>query len=193
MANKSSADLNEVLAEHDRLIKGLEKMILNMNSVHNIRYWYWCLSNFPKSENLHEDLMKMDAFTTSIIISYGRLFGKGDAAMKLSKDNMPESVRHVHDDIINLRNLRYAHHFQHETIKTRLEIQASGSSILINPGINFLVCLGAPKEWAPLLKWLGEHMHELLYKRLDLLTTKTGKKWEIQNGPPPHWIESEAE
>jgi hypothetical protein len=191
MVNKSSTDLDEVLAEHDHLIKGLEKMILNMNAVHNIRYWYWCLSNFPKSQNLHEDMMKMDTFTTSIIISYGRLFGDGDGATKLRKDKVPESVRHVHDDIINLRHGRYAHHGEHETIKTRLGIQANGSSIFVNPGINFLVCLGAPKEWAPLFQWLDKYMYEILYKRLDLLTKKTGIEWKIQDGPPPHWIASE--
>lgn len=135
----------------------------------------------------------MDAFTTSIIISYGRLFGDGEGATKLKRENVPEIVRHVHDDIINLRHGRYAHHGKHETIETRLGIQTSGSSIFINPSINFLVCLGAPKEWAPLFQWLDGHMHEMLNKRLDLLTNKTGIKWEIQDGPPPHWIESEDE
>lgn len=193
MENQPTTDLEKVLKGHSRLIEGLEKMVLNMSAVHSIQYWYSCLSNFPVSPNMYEDIMQMDAFTTSIIISYGRLFGEGDGATKLDKQIVPESLQTVHEDILNLRHARYAHHGKHHTIKTNFAIQQSGSSIVINPGITFGMYLGAPKKWAPLFQWLSKYMYETLYKRLDLLTSKTGLQWKIETGPAPAWIESEEQ
>lgn len=162
-------------------------MVLNFSAVHNIRFWYACLSNFPVSENIYEDLMQMDAYTMSIIISYGRLFGEGDGATKLDKNIVPENLREVHQDILDLRHSRYAHHGKHDTIQISLDLQPIDSSILVTPRMIFGTYLGAPPQWAPLFEWLDGYMYHALHKRLEMLTLKTGLEWKIESGPEPRW------
>lgn len=115
-------------------------------------------------------------------------FGESKGTTQLQKSSIPEHLQEIHQNIIDLRHGRYAHHGDHETIETRSEIKFNGSSFIVTPSMQFIFCLGAPKEWAPLFQWLDEHMHEMLHKKLDFLTKQTGIKWEIPNGPAPEWI-----
>lgn len=186
--NKTEKEIQDIQDKYRRHIERLEKRILNMYAVSNIRYWYWCLSNFKKSPDLHEDIMQMEAFTTSIVVSYGNLFGGGTGATMLAKEDIPKELQQVHKSIINLRHARYAHHGEHETINKNIQIEFNDSSFIVTPKMEFIVCLGAPKEWEPLFKWLDEYMHESLNKTLDFLSKETGVKWEIHSGPAPHWI-----
>src|SRR6218665_3121659 len=183
--NNSEKEPKAILEENRKHIERLDKMVLNMYSVANIRYWYWCLSNFKVSPNIHEDIMKMDALTTSIVISYGRLFGQGTGTTVLNKAILPVELTPIHDAIIDLRNGRYAHHGDHETINTQINIEFNGSSFVITPSMQFVFCLGAPKEWKPLFEWLDAHMHETIHKQLDFLTRTTGIQWEFPDGPAP--------
>jgi hypothetical protein len=64
----------------------------------------------------------------------------------------------------------------------------NGSSFVLTPGIGITVCLGAPKEWESLFKWLDEYLHETLQEKLEFLTNKTWVKWELPIGPALHWI-----
>lgn len=75
---KIAIEIAKIVEENQPDIDRLKKMAFNIQSVANIRYWYWLLANFKKTPNQHEDLMAMEALTTSIIISYGRLFSAGN-------------------------------------------------------------------------------------------------------------------
>jgi hypothetical protein len=186
--NKSKTEILEIQVKYVNHINRLDKITLNIYAVSNIRYWYWCLANFRKTPNQYEDIMQMDALTTSIVISYGRLFGKGTGSSILSKSAIPTKLQKVHDDIISLRHGKYAHHGEHNTLQKNIDIQFDGNSFIVTPTINIIFCLGAPKEWEPLFIWLDEHMHELVKQKLDFLTHETGIKWEIPITPAPHWI-----
>jgi len=100
--SKSEREIQDILEEYQAHIERLNMMLLNMFAVSNIRYWYRCLSHFKKSPNLHEDIMQMDALTTSIVISYGRLFGKGTNTTMLNERVIPEPLRQIHKSIIDL-------------------------------------------------------------------------------------------
>lgn len=186
--NMPEKEIQDIQKKYRPNIEQLNKKLLNMYSVAHIRYWYWCLSNFRKTSNPHEDIMQMDAFTTSIVIAYGRLFGKGTGTISLNKSIAPEDLKQIHENIINLRHGRYAHHGEHKTIKKNINVKYTNSSFVVTQSIEYIICLGAPKEWEALFRWIDEYMHQTLQKQLDFLTKKTGIKWEVPSGPTPDWV-----
>lgn len=131
----------------------------------------------------------MEAFTTSIIIAYGRLFGETKGTIVLKKEDIPSDLLHIHNQIISLRNDRYAHHGKHSTLEKVINIEYVDSSIIVSQEIQINFWLGAPKEWAPLFKWLDEHMYTTLDKTLKFLTKETGIEWKSLHGEAPPWIE----
>lgn len=100
-------EVKEILDQNSKRIEGIEKMALNVYAIHNIRYWYSHLLNFPVSQNRLQDMMQIEAYTTSISVAYGRLFGEGQGKVtKLERNILPEEYLHIHDEIINLRHGR---------------------------------------------------------------------------------------
>ncbi|MET0636135.1 MAG: hypothetical protein ABWZ25_08895 [Chitinophagaceae bacterium] len=181
-------DLEQIKREHAKPIAALDKLILNFHTVHNIRFWYDCLANFPPTDNIHEDILKMDAYVTSIVIGYGRLFGAGTGSRQLNLAQVPEHLLKIHELFLSLRHERYAHHGKHATMHASIHLVAKDTSILVQPQISYWTVLGAPKEWAPLFEWLDALMYEQLHQAVDKLSTRTGVRWEVESGPAPRWV-----
>jgi hypothetical protein len=186
--SKTDQEIKDLSQKYQSEIDRLNRMLLNIHSVACIRYWYWRLGNVVQSSYIHEDLMMMDALTTSIVMSYGRLFSSGSGSTKLSNRIIPREFKLLHEDIIRLRNTKYAHHGGHESIDSKLELVFKGECISVIPNLEIIVCLGAPKEWGALFEWLDTHMHETIAKQLSLITEKTGIEWNMPNGDAPRWV-----
>jgi len=182
-------EVKEILDQNSKRIEGIEKMALNLYAIHNIRYWYSHLLNFPVSQNLLQDMMQIEAYTTSISVAYGRLFGEGQGKVtKLERNILPEEYLHIHDEIINLRHGRYAHHGNDPSIRKSVPVKYDGKfKIGLEMEIGFYI--GAPKAWQPLFEWLDDYMYRTLYKKIHSLSKKTRQEWEMENGPVPKWIE----
>lgn len=179
----------KIKEEHSAEISQIEKMVLNMAAVSSIRYWYHRLSNFKATKDAFNDIREIDALTTSIIIAYGRLFGKGDGSTKIRVKDIPEPLRSTHDEIIDFRHARYAHHGKHNSIKIRVEVNFNESEdcFVITPNLNFGLYLGAPSHWGPLFEWLDLHNYNALQNKLNHLKKKTGVTWTINKGPTPDY------
>lgn len=184
---KSEQKINEIKQKYKYQIDRLDKLILNLYAVSNIRYWYDVLSKIPIAQDYHY-LMQIEAFTTSIIISYGRLFGETNGTIPLDKKIIPKEFVFIHDEIMNLRNERYAHHGKHATIQKDPNIQFVDSRFFISPEIQIDFCFGAPKHWASLFEWLDNYMHKTIHDLLTFLTNETKTEWIFPNGPKPSWI-----
>lgn len=186
---KSEQEIIEIKKKYRRHIEKLEKMQLNAFAVSNIRYWYNCLSKLPKSTDLFYDFMLIDAFTTSIIISYGRLFGQGTGTTTLNKADIRKDLIPIHDEIIELRHARYAHHGGHSSIVKKNFIEYVDSSFCLSQEIQIDGWLGAPKHWGALFKWIDEYNYNSIHDILLYLTKETGIEWKFPHGPTPPWIE----
>lgn len=186
---KSEQEITEIKEKYQRQIDQMSKMLLNMYAVANIRFWYSCLRNFRKSGDIDSDLKQMDAFATSIIISYGRIFTGAQGAKKLNDNIIPFDLLPVHKQIIDLRHAKYAHHGELSTFEKDLQVEYIDSSFIITPKLEVEFCLGAPKEWAPLFEWLDEFMYNNIHDMLASLTKETGIEWKFPHGPTPPWIE----
>jgi hypothetical protein len=185
---KSEQEINKILNDNSKQIEQINKMLLNMNAVSNIRFWCSCLSNFRKSKELNDDILKMEAFTTSIVISYGRIFGSGAESNKLKEKIIPENLFPVHKEIIDLRNGRYAHHGEHSFFEKCTDITYVDYAFVINPKIEVGFWFGISKKWEELFEWLDGYMYDTMHKTLLSLSDKTGVEWKFPNGPAPLYI-----
>ncbi|RKF37661.1 hypothetical protein BCY89_27675 [Sphingobacterium siyangense] len=186
--NKNDKEIEAIKEKYHKQIEKMGKMILNMYAVSNIRFWYSCLKNFRKSDDQARDLFEMEAFVTSIIVSYGRLFGKGSGSSKLEDDIIRPDLRSVHEKLINLRHAKYAHHGELSAFYKDLQLEYIDNTFIINPKIEIEFCLGAPKEWEPLFEYLSNYMYDFIHNILNKLTEETGIQWKFPHGPAPSWI-----
>lgn len=185
---KSNEEIDAIKEKCKPQIDQMNKMLLNMYAVSNIRFWYSCLRNFRKTSDIHKDIMKMEAFTTSIIVSYGRIFGSGTGTTILKEKIIPKDLLCVHKQIIDLRHAKYAHHGELSTFEKNIQVEYNDFSFIVIPKVEVEFCLGAPKEWAPLFEWLDEFIYDRLQNMLTSLTRDTGVEWSFPNGPAPSWI-----
>ncbi|QPH38644.1 hypothetical protein [Pedobacter endophyticus] len=184
----NDADVKNIINENQEHIERLKKMLLNILSVSNIRFWYWKLDHFRISENIYEDLMEMDALMTSIIVSYGRLFNSSFGSTRMNEGIVPNNLREMHKHILDLRNNKYAHHGGHQSIQPNISIENKGTHLNVALGAEIGTWLGAPQEWKELFEWLDGYMHSEVKKKLAMLTKLTGIEWKIQDHDAPWWI-----
>jgi len=137
-----------------------------------------------------EFFLELDALHSAIVMAYGRVFSGG--VRRVSERKVPGHLRSVHDQMMALRQQRYGHNGEHDTLRAELELEVQGNEILVHPRMVMGMALGAPPEWKPLLRWLNEYCHEQVQSHLSALSRKTGKTWVYPEGPPPDWVEGDA-
>lgn len=185
---KSEKEIEEILYKYKKQIDQMSKMLLNANSLASIRFWYSYLSNFRKSDDIHQDILQMEAYTTSIIVSYGRIFSGGTGSTVLKEKVIPVELLAIHKEIIDLRHAKYAHHGELSTLEMDIEVGYIDSAFIVTPKLEVGFWLGAPKKWAPLFEWLDEFMYDTFQNALTSLTKETGVAWKFPHGPAPTWI-----
>ncbi len=185
---KDNRETIEQLVERFRPeIERLDKMALNIVAVNNIRYFYRRLEEI-EPEMTMEFFMEVEALTTALVISYGRLFGRTTGTTKLKRTAVPEDLRAIHDELIEYRNSRYAHHGDHDSISSGIDLEFEGERIVVNPQLHIGYRVGASAHWKPLLVWLSRHMLESFEQQLAHLTSKSGIEWSMNYGEPPEWV-----
>ncbi|WP_157969048.1 hypothetical protein [Tropicimonas sp. IMCC34011] len=177
----------DVLRIGDKDIQGLIRLINAIPSTSSLSYIYHRLRT-SIAEVTPATLMEQDVLTTAFIVTYARLFASGNGAIKLSKSDIPNHLKSVHDEIMDLRHKRYAHNDVHQTVSTKIEVIFNDDGFLLRPQISIGLCLGGRDEWRELIAFIDAHVHERLFKILDRLTRKTGYKWSFPSGPAPGWI-----
>ena len=177
----------DVLRIADKDIQGLIRLINAIPTTTSLSYIYHRLRT-SKFEATPEWVMEQETLTTAFIVTYARLFAKGDGASGISKGSIPAHLRPVHDDIIQLRNKRYAHNGSHETINSGIRIDFDDSGFRIQAQMSLGFYVGGRNEWEDLITFIDAHMHERLTKILCRLKEKTGYEWVFPTGPAPDWV-----
>ncbi|OOY02864.1 hypothetical protein [Thioclava sp. F28-4] len=137
-----------------------------------------------RQEDLSMELMfDIDTLQSALAVEYGRIFASGTNHISPSK--VPSHLKETHDEIILLRNKRYAHYDEHPSIENLLEIQADGGKLTIHPKAIMGMHLGAPRHWEPLIKWLGEYLHDQTQRVTKRLSKDTGYEWTYAPWPAP--------
>ncbi len=178
---------SHILQTVDSDIKSLIRLTNAIPTTSSLSYIYHRLRT-AKFELTAEAVMELEMLTTAFIVTYARLFASGNGGSGVSKDQIPEHLKDVHDDIIELRNKRYAHNGGHDTINSGIEIDFDGSQFRIHLQMSMGYHLGGRDEWEQLVTFLDAHMHERLSKILGRLKAKTGYDWIFPEGPAPDWV-----
>jgi len=117
-------------------------------------------------------------------VTYVRLHQGGNGS-GFSRDSIPENLRTIHDQVVNLRNKRFAHSDEHDSVSNALEIAFEDNRFEIKFGLSLGYHIGGAKEWPDLVKSVEALYSERIDKLLARLKQKTGHDWALQSGPAP--------
>ncbi len=175
-----------VLEMVDENLENLKRLVHAFPTMYSLRYIQHRLAS-TKFEATMEWALENELLTLAFVTTYVRLIN-GGIGSGVSRDTLPAELRPVHDNIIELRNRRYAHNSGHDSITGHLEIGFEGGKFDINVNFNIGFHIGGAPEWEPLVVFLDNEMSRRLHAQLRKLKEKTGREWTFPSGPPPKWV-----
>ncbi|MFM0226127.1 hypothetical protein [Paraburkholderia dipogonis] len=137
-----------------------------------------------KFEATTETFFEHELLTTAFVVTYSRVVSGRSG---VSRTHLPAHLREVHDDLIEIRNKRYAHDDDHKSIRTGMHIDFDETECRIALEINLGFHWGGRNEWEELVTFLDGYMYKRLQKTLGRLKDKTGREWKFPIGPGPVW------
>jgi hypothetical protein len=180
-----------VLEAADENLKILNRLVHAYPTMVSLRYIQHRLAS-TKFEATMEWMLENDMLTLAFVTTYARLV-QGGIGSGVSRKTLPAELRPVHDNIIELRNKRYAHNDGHDSITGSLEIGFGGGNFEINAKFNMGVYVGGALEWEPLVVFLDGLMVSRLHTQLEKLKEKTGREWIFSSGQLPKWVPSDPD
>jgi hypothetical protein len=181
-------EVQGVLEGADDNLKILNRLVHAFPTMASLRYIQHRLAS-TKFEATTEWAFENDMLTLAFVTTYARLIA-GGIGSGVSRDALPAELRPVHDNVIDLRNKRYAHNVGHDSITSSLEIDFGGGKFEISANFSMGFHVGGAREWEPLVVFLDGLMVSRLHAQLKKLKEKTGREWTFPNGPPPKWVSS---
>ncbi len=130
-------------------------------------------------------LMDLEILTTAFVVSYVRLHRGENGSSGFSRDALPEKLRGFHDQIIELRNKRFAHNDDHHSLSGAMEIMVRDETFEINFGLSLGYYIGGATEWHELVRFIDSMIAEKLFDLVAKLKEKTGRNWVLATGPAP--------
>lgn len=180
-----------VLEAADDNLKILNRLVHAFPTMASLRYIQHRLAS-TKFEASMEWALENDMLTLAFVTTYARLID-GGIGSGVSRSALPAELRPVHDNIIELRNKRYAHNVGHDSITGSLEIGFEGGKFDISVNFNMGFHVGGALEWEPLVVFLDGLMIRRLHAQLEKLKERTGREWTFPSGPPPKWVSSDSD
>lgn len=181
-------DIHRLEEEYANDIARLNRMTNNIYSLNVAEYAFERLAALPPTPNSMEFMLEVEALTTGLVTSYARLFTSSEGSIKLKDDIVPDHLRPVHDEIMEFRNRRYAHHGAHPSMTTSTALTAEGLDIVLEQQMSFEFRVGVARHWGPLIVWLRGYLHDRSQAELQYLSRKSGFVWRMRQGPPLSWI-----
>ncbi len=179
-------EVKGVLETADDNLKILNRLVHAFPTMASLRYIQHRLAS-TKFEATTEWVLENDMLTLAFVTTYARLIN-GGIGSGVSRSSLPPELRPVHDDLIDLRNKRYAHNVGHDSITGSLEIGFEGGKFDISVNFNMDFHVAGAREWESLVKFLDGLMVSRLHAQLEKLKEKTGREWTFPSGPPPDWV-----
>jgi hypothetical protein len=129
-------------------------------------------------------ILELDMLTTAFVVAYVRLH-QGGTGSGFSRDALPEKLRETHDQIIDMRNKRFAHNDDHHSVSNAMQIEFEGNRFFVKFGLTLGYHVGGATEWHELVKFLDMLTVEKMEKVIARLKEKTGYNWVMPTGPAP--------
>lgn len=181
------AALEDLKTTYAADIARIQRMANNTVTINEVEFAYFRLMHMPPTSITREYMLDVMIMTTGLVTAYGRLFTSATGTTVLDPKILPEDLRKVHEEIMELRHQRYAHHGGHPSVETDIELMQDQDGITLNQHLTIGMWMGAARHWQPLIIWLRTHMYEKLEKELAYLSKKSGATWKMYEGPAPDW------
>lgn len=173
---------NEMLAKADRDIMNLQRLVKMMTTVSSLNFIHQRLRN-TSFEITIESALEHEMLTTAFVVTYSRLFVGTTGASGISEKKVPKHLKNVHSELMEIRNQRYAHNGEHESISSSIKIEFGGGEFDICLNYELGMYVGGRNEWVGLVQFVNEYVYDQINKNLDRLHEKTGHKWNFPQGP----------
>ena len=131
-----------------------------------------------------EGVLDNEMLVTAFVLTYTRL-QQGGVGSGFARAALPENLRSFHDEIIDLRNKRFAHNAGHHTVSEALEIGFQEGRFDIRLGSELRIQIGGAPEWQELVDFIDGLLADRMDKVVAKLAEKTGLEWSLPKGPPP--------
>lgn len=177
----------EMLRGVDKEIDNFIRLLKAIPTSSSLSYIYHRLRT-TKFESTSEAFMELEMLTTAFVVTYSRLFVTSNGSCVLKRNHIPAHLRGVHDELLKIRNERYAHNGGHESLDSAIEFSFNDTQVHINVQMSLGFHVGGRNEWEELVKCLDAIMYERLYKILERLKAKTGYEWIFPTRPAPEWV-----
>jgi hypothetical protein len=181
----------QAMADNGRaILKSIDKELSQLSRISNsftalvaLKYVQKRLSEYKFAADMNA-ILELDMLTTAFVVTYVRLHQGGNGS-GFSRDALPEKFRGIHDQIVELRNKRFAHNDEHQSVSNAMEIGFQDDRFEIKFGLTLGYHVGGATEWHELVKFLDVMTVERMEKLLTRLKEKTGRDWGLPIGPAP--------
>lgn len=176
-----AADGQEILKSVDPELTRLSRLSKSFATLVTLKHIRDRLAAYRFSPEM-ESILDLEMMTTSFAITYARLFHGGNAS-GFSRGDLPEELRAAHDEILALRNKRFAHNDDHPSIENAMHIDFDQDRFSVRFDLNLGFYVGGAKPWHDLVSYLDEAVVDRLEKLMARLTDRTGHVWVFATRP----------
>ena len=114
------ADGRAVLKSVDKELSALSRLSASFVTLVSLKHVQGRLSAYKFVATM-ETILELDMLTTAFVVTYARL-QEGGGGSGFSRDSLPEALRPIHDEILDLRNKRFAHQAGHHSVTDAMEV-----------------------------------------------------------------------
>lgn len=179
--------VNELLEKADEDVKNLMRLTKVMTTVASLRYMLHRLRT-TGFECTMDSVNEQEMLTTAFVVTYSRLFADGKDVSRISDRKIPKNLKPFHKELISMRNERYAHNGEHDSVRKSPEIEFDGAEFYIKINYEISMHVGGRNEWEDLVKFVNEYVYAQIFKIIERLSEKTGCKWNFPHDLAPEFI-----
>lgn len=184
--------LQQVADDGRAVLKSADNELSQLSRIANVLVTIQSLKHVQKRLNEHgfeasmEHILELDMLTLAFAVTYVRLY-QGGAGSGFARDNLPGHLRGCHDELVDMRNKRFAHNTGHHTIADALQITSDPecTHFEVQLGQSFRVQIGGNPLWAELVAFIDGMFADRMARLLTRISEKTGRRWSLPAGEPP--------
>jgi len=176
-------DGKAVLKSVDNDLKKLARLSNSFGTLVALKHIQKRLSEYRFAADM-EAVLELDMLTTAFVVTYVRLH-HGGSGTGFSRGELPDTLRETHDNILEIRNKRFAHNDAHHSVSNEMQIGFDGARFHIKFSLSLGYHVGGANEWHELVRFLDNLFAEKLGRQLAKLRDKTGLEWVAPSGPGP--------
>jgi len=174
-------DGRAVLASADGALSNLIRLSKSFSTLASLKHVRKRLVELEFAPTL-DSIMDLDMLTTAFVVTYVRL-SKGEAGSGFDRGALPAHLRASHDQIVDLRNKRFAHNTDHHSMTNAMEVAFGMDRFEVSFRLSMTFQVGGADEWHDLVQFLDEMYATRIEKILARLKSETGREWSFASAP----------